>query len=370
MRKWLFGALLVALPSTVAAFSFSQRRIPPEAPLRIGTGGSPLSLARAFETRRRLKETFPEWKEDGGIEICVVKSQRNRIFLDGSSRMDPTRSDSSNEQFYRSDLHRALLLGEVDMCVHSMKDVPTILPAGTILPSILEREDSHDAIVCKHASSTTSTALTTCSIDSLPDYSVIATRSHRRRAQLLARNPTFRFADSTGKTMHSRLRKVEAGTVDATIVAIAGLNLNADDSSFWLGPSLAKANLPWDEMLPAVGQGAIGIMCRPDDEITERYASAINHADTFACVACERSFFDVMGGGWMAGVPVAGQALMTETKNLMKFRGLILSADGRRKHQIDLEGPATDAEAIGRKAGQQLRVQAGDEFWNMTGWWE
>jgi hydroxymethylbilane synthase len=307
-------------------------------PLRIGTRGSPLALAQAYETRRRLLEEFPELGEKGAIEICVLKTQGDMI-------LDKSLMELGGKGLFTKELDVALLADEVDICVHSMKDVPTWIPAGTVLPCTLPREQTNDAFIYKDGSVKT--------IEELPDHSVIGTASLRRQAQLMAKNPTLKCVNFRGN-VQTRLRKLDDGIVDATLLAIAGLKrMNMD--------GCATSVLSWDEMLPAVAQGAIGIQCRDDDERSLKYLAALNHPETLACVNCERAFLEALDGN--CKTPIAGQAKIVDGK--IKFRGLIAMPDGSVKFETESEGPVEDGPAIGLKAGEDLKAQAGDQFFLM-----
>ena len=307
-------------------------------PLRIGTRGSPLALAQAYETRERLIATFPELDADGAIEICVLKTQGDMI-------LDKSLMELGGKGLFTKELDTALLGNEVDICVHSMKDVPTWLPDGTILPCTLPREDTNDAFIYKDGS--------VKSINELPDHSVIGTASLRRQAQLMAKNPTLKCVNFRGN-VQTRLRKLDDGVVDATLLAIAGLKrMDMADC--------ATSILDWDEMLPAVAQGAIGIQCRSDDERSLKYISALNHPETLACVTCERGFLEALDGN--CKTPIAGQARVVDGK--IKFRGLIAMPDGSQKFETESEGAIEDALEIGRKAGEALKAEAGEKFFEM-----
>jgi hydroxymethylbilane synthase len=307
-------------------------------PLRIGTRGSPLALAQAYETRKRLQENFPELREDGAIEICVLKTQGDMI-------LDKSLMELGGKGLFTKELDTALLGNEVDICVHSMKDVPTWLPDGTILPCTLPREQTNDAFIYKDGSVKT--------IEDLPDHSVIGTASLRRQSQLMAKNPTLKCVNFRGN-VQTRLRKLDDGVVDATLLAIAGLKrMNMD--------GCATSVLDWDEMLPAVAQGAIGIQCRSDDERSLKYIDALNHPDTKTCVDCERAFLEALDGN--CKTPIAGQARIVDGKLL--FRGLIAMPDGSEKFETSSEGSPADAHAIGLKAGEELKERAGDKFFEM-----
>eukprot|EP00529_Nitzschia_sp_RCC80_P019762 CAMPEP_0113485306 /NCGR_PEP_ID=MMETSP0014_2-20120614/24415_1 /TAXON_ID=2857 /ORGANISM="Nitzschia sp." /LENGTH=421 /DNA_ID=CAMNT_0000378947 /DNA_START=90 /DNA_END=1355 /DNA_ORIENTATION=+ /assembly_acc=CAM_ASM_000159 len=361
-------------------------------PLRIGTRGSPLAMAQAFETRRRLQEEFPEMNEDGAIEICVLKTQGDMI-------LDKSLMELGGKGLFTKELDVALLGNEVDICVHSMKDVPTWLPEGTVLPCNLPREDTNDAFITKGGEIKR--------IEDLPDGSVIGTASLRRQAQLMAKNPTLKCVNFRGN-VQTRLRKLNDGVVDATLLAIAGLKrMDMDKHATavldWdaMLPSVAQgafglqcrqtrlrklndgvvdatllaiaglkrmdmdkhatAVLDWDEMLPAVAQGAIGIQCRSDDERSLKYIAALNDPDTKVCVDCERAFLEALDGN--CKTPIAGQARVVDGK--IKFRGLIAMPDGSQKFETESEGEIADAKEVGRKAGEKLKADAGDKFFEM-----
>lgn len=307
-------------------------------PLRIGTRGSPLAMAQAYETRRRLQEEFPELCEDGAIEICVLKTQGDMI-------LDKSLMELGGKGLFTKELDVALLGNEVDICVHSMKDVPTWLPEGTILPCNLPREDTNDAFIHKDGS--------VKRIEDLPDGSVIGTASLRRQAQILAKNPTLKCVNFRGN-VQTRLRKLDDGVVDATLLAIAGLKRMDMDGC-------ATSVLEWDEMLPAVAQGAIGIQCRSDDERAKKYIDALNHKETKVCVDCERAFLEALDGN--CKTPIAGQARIVDGK--VHFRGLIAMPDGSQKFETEASGEIEDAKKIGREAGEKLKAEAGEKFFQM-----
>mmetsp|Transcript_5419 Transcript_5419/g.8879 ORF Transcript_5419/g.8879 Transcript_5419/m.8879 type:complete len:364 (-) Transcript_5419:113-1204(-) len=307
-------------------------------PVRIGTRGSPLALAQAYETRERLIENFPELEADGAIEICVLKTQGDMI-------LDKSLMELGGKGLFTKELDTALLGDEVDICVHSMKDVPTWLPEGTVLPCTLPREQTNDAFIYKDG--------TVKCIEDLPDHSVIGTASLRRQAQLMAKNPTLKCVNFRGN-VQTRLRKLDDGVVDATLLAIAGLKRMDMDGC-------ATAVLEWDEMLPAVAQGAIGIQCREGDERSLKYIEALNHPETKVCIDAERAFLEALDGN--CKTPIAGQARIIDGK--IKFRGLIAMPDGSSKYDTESEGAIEDAVEIGRKAGEDLKAQAGDKFFEM-----
>jgi hydroxymethylbilane synthase len=307
-------------------------------PIRIGTRGSPLALAQAYLTRELLMENFEELKADGAIEICVMKTQGDMI-------LDKSLMELGGKGLFTKELDTALLGDEVDICVHSMKDVPTWLPEGTVLPCNLEREDTNDAFISGDEE--------VKSLDDLPDNAVIGTASLRRQAQLMAKNPTWKCVNFRGN-VQTRLRKLDDGVVDATLLAIAGLKRMSMDGC-------ATTVLNWDEMLPAVAQGAIGIQCRSDDERSLKYLNVLNHSDTKTAVDCERAFLEALDGN--CKTPIAGLARIIDGK--LKFRGLISMPDGSEVYRTESEGEIADAVAIGKAAGEKLKADAGDKFFDM-----
>jgi len=302
---------------------------------RIGTRGSPLALAQAYETRKRLIEAFPnELAAEGAIEIVVMKTQGDMI-------LDKALSEIGGKGLFTKELDIALLSDQVDICVHSMKDVPTWLPEKTVLPCNLPREDTRDAFICDKYKS----------VSELPDGSVIGSASLRRQAQILAKNPTLKLVNFRGN-VQTRLRKLDEGIVDATLLALAGLKrMNMQD--------VATSILEFDEMLPAVAQGAIGIQCRDDDEKSLRFLAALNHQETKIAVDCERSFLDTLDGN--CKTPIAGQAWIKDGK--LHFRGLIAKPDGSVLLETSRSGAVTDGVAMGKDAGEELKTRAGPGFY-------
>ena len=199
--------------------------------VKIGTRGSPLALAQAYLTRDLLKERHPELAEDGAIEIKIIKTTGDKV-------LSQPLADIGGKGLFTKEVDEALLDGRVDIAVHSMKDVPTYLPAGTVLPCNLPREDVRDAFISPIGDS----------LAALPENSVIGSASLRRRAQILAKHPSFEVVNFRGN-VQSRLRKLEEGDVAATLLAYAGLRrLDLQDK--------ITRVLSLEEMLPAVAQGA------------------------------------------------------------------------------------------------------------------
>lgn len=294
--------------------------------LRIGTRGSPLALAQAHETRDRLAAAWPELAEPGAVEIVVIKTTGDRI-------LDRTLSEAGGKGLFTKELEEALLAGTVDLAVHSMKDVPTWFPDGLGLAALLPREDVRDAWFCRRG----------CGLAELPAGSVVGTASLRRQAQVLMRRPDLKVVPLRGN-VQTRLSKLEAGTVDATLLAMAGLN------RLGLADKATKALEP-DEMLPAVAQGAIGIETRTADGRTNRFVAALNCPDTWTRVTAERGVLAALDGS--CRTPIAALARLTSAG--IDLRALVIRPDGGEWYETVRIGSPGDAAALGADAGAELK---------------
>mmetsp|Transcript_16560 Transcript_16560/g.28978 ORF Transcript_16560/g.28978 Transcript_16560/m.28978 type:complete len:374 (+) Transcript_16560:141-1262(+) len=299
----------------------------------IGTRGSPLALAQAHETRKRLMEAHPQLKQEGAIEISVINTS-------GDMFLDTTLADLGGKGLFTKEIDAAQLRGDVDIAVHSMKDVPTWLPEGIELFCMLPREDTRDVFISNKAKR----------LEDLPNGSVIGSASLRRKSQLLSMNPTWKVVNFRGN-VQTRLRKLGEGQVDATMLALAGLNrMNMTQH--------ATQIIDWDTMLPAVAQGAIGITLRSNDQKMKELLAPLNHKDTLTCASCERSFLAALDGS--CRTPIAGQAKIEN--GVLKFRGLVARPDGTEIHKTTREGRPEDALQIGRDAGLELKSKIGSDF--------
>jgi hydroxymethylbilane synthase len=227
------------------------------------------------------------------------------------------------------------------LAVHSVKDLPTWLPAGILLGAVLPREDPRDVLIASVAR-----------IADLPSGAVLGTSSPRRQAQVLARRSDLRVVALRGN-VHTRLRKAAAGEVAATLLARAGLRR--------LGIGETGAALDPEEMLPAVGQGAIGITCREDDREMRAVAAAVSDAAATAEVSAERAMLAALGGS--CRTPIAGLA-RADAAGLLHLRGLVARPDGSLLLAGERHGPADAGEAMGEDLGRELRSRAGPEFFD------
>ena len=303
----------------------------PAKPLLIGTRGSPLALWQARHVRSLLMAAHGF--SEGDIELSKITTSGDRI-------TDKPLRDFGGKGLFTKEIDEALLSGAVDLAVHSMKDLPTVLPEGIVVAAVLPRADVRDAFISTRAPS----------LAELPRGSVVGTSSLRRAAQVKRLRPDLRVADLRGN-VETRLRKLKEGAADATLLAMAGLTR--------LGlASQVTSILSTDEMLPAVAQGAIGVAARSDDERTRPLLAKLNDARSATSVACERAFLARLDGS--CKTPIAGLAEIDG--GVLRFRGLILAPDGSEWHDIELTGEAEHARALGTDAGDELLARAGRDF--------
>lgn len=297
-------------------------------PLRIGTRASKLARAQAEMVRESLAAADPTLT----FEIVAMTTA-------GDRELHKQLSDWGYKGLFTKELEDSLLAGEVDIAVHSMKDMPSVLPMGLVIGGMLPRADVRDAWVSPHYAS----------IDTLPAGAVVGTSSARRKAQLLHRRPDLQVVEFRGN-VQTRLNKLEERVATGTFLAAAGLN-RLDLTQH------IRALISPEEMLPAVAQGAIGIECRAADEVTRARLAHISHAPTMTCLAAERAFLDVLDGS--CRTPIAGLATLSGDGQL-ELRGEVLSLDGTIRHACTLTAPAADAEQLGRTLGAELRAKTGE----------
>lgn len=301
--------------------------------LRIGTRGSPLALVQANIVRSLLAQGAGA--DEAAFEIVVIKTT-------GDAIQDRPLSEVGGKGLFTKEIEEALLTEHIDLAVHSAKDMPTISQPGLLLAACLEREDPRDAFISLKAKS----------LADLPQGARLGTASLRRQAIVKKARPDLNVAPLRGN-VETRLRKLEAGEVDATLLAIAGLKR--------LGLAhVATQVLPAEEFLPAVAQGAIAVETRGDDNRTRQMVARINHAPTFIAVACERAFLAALDGS--CKTPLAGHA--TLSGDTLHFRGLIARPDGGGAHDITGNGHIRDAVKIGEQAGRELKKIGGHGFFD------
>jgi hydroxymethylbilane synthase len=306
----------------------------PTPSIRLGTRGSPLALAQAHETERRLKEAHPELAEPGAVEVVVIKTTGDRV-------VDRPLAEIGGKGLFTKEIEAALAEGRIDVAVHSMKDVPTWLPDDMALAAYLPREDVRDAFFSPHGDS----------LAALPQGALVGSASLRRQAQILAERPDLKVTLIRGN-VDTRLRKLAEGQVDATLLAAAGLNRLGRAGTI-------QTHLAPEEMLPAVGQGAIGLEVRAADERTYAYVRALNHAETERRVLSERACLAVLDGSCRTPIAVLAEA---GEGGRLRLRALVAEPDGSAVWRTERAGPLDEGVALGREAGAELRAAAGESF--------
>jgi hydroxymethylbilane synthase len=295
--------------------------------LRIATRKSPLALWQAEHVAARLKAAHPGLE----VELIGMSTQGDRI-------LDTPLAKIGGKGLFVKELEQGMLRGEADIAVHSMKDVPAELPEGLHLAGILEREDPRDAFVSNRFSN----------LDELPNGAVVGTASMRRQCQIAARRPDLKILPLRGN-VNTRLKKLDDGEFDAIILASAGLK------RLGFGHRITAVIEP-ERSLPAIGQGAIGIECRGEDERVNRLLAPLHHQATAVCVSAERAMNHRLQGGCQ--VPIAGFAVLEGGDLYM--RGLVGSADGSRILRGERRGLAADAERLGVELAEELLAAGAD----------
>ncbi len=303
--------------------------------LRLGTRGSRLALTQTGLVRDALARAVPALAAPGAIEIVAIKTT-------GDAIQDRPLSEAGGKGLFVKEIEEAMFSGRIDAAVHSMKDMPTEQPSGLVISAFLPREDTRDVLIAGEVTR----------IADLPKGAIVGTSALRRRALLLHRRPDLEIVTLRGN-VETRLAKREAGIVQATILALAGLNR--------LGMAHVGAPIPEDEMLPAVGQGAVCIEARADDTRTRGWLAAIDHATTSVCVSAEHAMLAVLDGS--CRTPIAGHAVLKGDS--LHLRGLIARPDGSEVIFTERLGNAGDAEAMGRDAGQELKRKGGPDFFSI-----
>ncbi|MEP6020457.1 MAG: hydroxymethylbilane synthase [Paracoccaceae bacterium] len=309
----------------------------PNKPFNIGTRGSPLALAQAYETRARLCVAFDLPYE--AFAIQVITTTGDRI-------IDRPLKDIGGKGLFTREIEEAMLAGSIDIAVHSMKDMPTLQPEGLLLDTYLPREDVRDAFI----------SLDIPTLAELPEGRIVGTSSLRRQAQLRLRRPDLEVVEFRGN-LQTRLKKLGDKVADATFLAMAGLKrLKMDDVS--------RTAIEPEDMLPAVAQGAIGIERRADDMRAAEMLAAIHDGPTGQRLNAERAFLAALDGS--CETPIAGLALLDGGS--LRLRGEVLRPDGSDAIGDDVTVLIEDGAAAGQAMAAKLLETAGDGFfdWRTT----
>lgn len=309
-------------------------RLPtPDQTLKIGTRGSPLALAQAYETRSRLSKAF-DLSEDC-FEIVIIK-------VTGDAIQDRPLKEIGGKGLFTREIEEDLLSDKIDIAVHSMKDMPTIQPDGLLLDTYLPREDVRDAFISP----------TLTGIAGLAEGATVGSSSLRRKAQLLHKRPDLNVVEFRGN-VQTRLKKLADGVAECTFLACAGLNrLDMSD--------VPATPVSPDDMLPAIAQGAIGIERRLDDTNTADMLAAIHDTPTGQRLAAERRFLLTLDGS--CETPIAG--LATLDGGTIHLRGEVLRPDGSEALSDTLSGAIEDGAQMGEALAKTLLERAGDGFFD------
>ena len=295
--------------------------------IRIATRNSPLALWQAKFVRQELIQAH------GDIEIELIGMR-----TEGDRFLDSSLLNIGGKGLFVKELEEALLSNDADIAVHSMKDVVVDLPENLMLHTILKREDSRDVLISNRYKK----------INVLPDNSIIGTSSLRRQSQLKRLCPNIVLKNLRGN-VETRLRKLDDGEFDAIVLAAAGMiRLDLSDRiTQFVSDTL---------LLPAIGQGAIGIECRADDFITQELITPLNHEETSQCVLAERAFSRRLQGGCQ--LPIAAFATIENTKIIL--RGLVAKLDGSEIIRSEVRGDISDFEKIGISLADLLLERGAD----------
>jgi hydroxymethylbilane synthase len=299
--------------------------------LRVGTRGSPLALAQTETVCQLLAKAHGLAR--GDIEVKVIKTTGDQI-------QNRLLAEVGGKGLFTKEIEAALAAGEIDFAVHSAKDMPTVLPDGLVISAYLEREDVRDALISRND----------WTFAELPRGASLGTASMRREAQVRRLRFDLDVRPLRGN-VHTRIRKVDDGEIDATILAMAGLK------RLGLTAAVTQA-LSIDEFLPAVGQGAVAIETRDDDGKTRDLLAAIDHAPTAIALAAERAFLAVLDGS--CRTPIAGHATVSDDG--VAFRGMVFLPRGLAVYETRRSGPVAEAARLGADAGAELKSRAGSGF--------
>ena len=305
----------------------------PSSPLRIGTRGSPLALAQAYETRKRLTNAL-NISEDS-FEIGVISTSGDRI-------LDRPLKEVGGKGLFTKEIEQDMLDRKIDIAVHSMKDMPVEQPDGLTLGCYLPREDVRDAFVSSRYKN----------VNELPSGSKVGTSSLRRKAQLKFSRPDLEVVEFRGN-VQTRLKKLKDGVATCTFLAMAGLNrLGLEE--------VAQSTMNPNEMLPAIAQGAIGIEWREEDRQISDILKKIHHEETGQRLNTERAFLAELDGSCQT--PIAGLAIIEGSS--LKFTGQVLRTDGSESISETAFGDIEDGPRLGREMAQKILSQAGPEFFD------
>ena len=291
-----------------------------------------MALQQTSLFRDRLAAIYPDLRETEAIEIVTIRTTGDRV-------QDRLLAEIGGKGLFAKEIEEGLITGNIDLAVHSLKDLETWLPDGLVIACVLPRDDPRDALLSPKSAT----------LASLAEGARVGTASLRRQAQLLRYRQDLTIVPVRGN-VNTRIRKLEAGEVDALVLALCGLGrLGKEDT--------ATQILPREIMLPAVGQGALAIECRASDEALRRLLEPLHDPVSAACVGAERAMLAALDGS--CRTPIAGLAQIADDR--LTIEGLLLNADGSNENRGRREGDSRDAVVLGNELGRELRHQAGPD---------
>jgi hydroxymethylbilane synthase len=302
-------------------------------PLRIGTRGSPMALYQARLVRDRLCAAHSDLAAEGAVELVPIRTTGDRV-------LTRQLAEIGGKGLFTKEIEEALLDRRIDLAVHSLKDMETVLPEGLEIGTVLARDDPRDAVISRSGAG----------LADLPHGARVGTASLRRRAQLLRWRGDLDVVPIRGN-VGTRLAKLAAGEFDALVLALCGLER--------LGKAaLVTEILAAELMLPAVGQGALAIECRAGDPALRQLLAPLNDPTSAACVAAERAMLAALDGS--CRTPIAGLAAIAGDR--LSLDALLLAPDGSAERRDHIAGAIGEAVALGNELGERLRRSAGPEF--------
>jgi hydroxymethylbilane synthase len=306
--------------------------------IRLGSRGSPLALLQAEEVRKKLLSVHPDLYREADIDIVPIRTSGDWQ----PGQLDISfRESGGNKELFTKEIELALMGGHIDMAVHSMKDLSSLLPPGLEIIALLERVDPRDAFIGR----------TVRHLDDLPAGASIGTSSLRRQAQILARRPDIEIVPLRGN-VETRLQKLKDGKADAIVLAMAGIiRLGLDN--------VVSSVLDSAIMLPAAAQGAIGIEIRQDDDYVRNILKPINHPQTSVCVMAERALLRELDGS--CHTPIGAFAHLRDA-NTLSLEGLAAMPDGSSLVRLGTKGSIADAESIGIELGRHMKSMLPPDF--------
>jgi hydroxymethylbilane synthase len=301
----------------------------------IGSRGSKLALWQADFVRKAIQQYFPDFT----IQIKVIKTS-------GDTRKWSKLWEMGGKGVFTKEIEDALFQGEIDLAVHSLKDLPTVLPKGLGLGAVPDRETPTDVLISKE----------NVLLEHLPEGARLGTSSFRRRAQLLRLKPHLKMEEVRGN-VPTRIRKVHEGLLDAVVIAKAGVvRLGLQE---WITQEFS-----FDEILPAPGQGALAVEIREEDDEARNLLSPINQEDYFDATSGERSFLEHLGGGCRLPIAAYGEVQGEE----FFLDGLVASPNGQKMVRKKISGMKKDSEVLGKKLAQQMLDEGVGEFLKVKRW--